>query len=103
MLAAYGGRCAVTGADAEAALEAALIDPDGPAEPANAVLLRADVRTLFELNLLRVHPLTRKVILAEAVMNGAYARLWARTLRSPEAKDDRPALAALRKRWAAAK
>ena len=78
MLKAYGGRCAVSGA----ALEAALIDPDGPAEPANAVLLGADLRTLFELHLLRVHPLTRP---------------------PTAAKDDRPALAALQKRWSAAK
>lgn len=103
MLEAYGGKCAVSGADAEAALEVALIDPEGANEPANAVLLRADLRTLFDLNLLRVHPKTRKVILADGVMNGAYARLWARPLRQPENKDDRPAHAALQKRWDSAK
>ena len=103
MLAAYGGRCAVTGADAEAALEVALIDPDGPAEPKNALLLRADVRTLFDLNLLRVHPKTRKVFLAEAVQNGAYARLWARALRPPESKDAAPSHDSLERRWTAAR
>lgn len=103
LLAAYGGKCAVSGADAEAALEAVLIDPEGPAEPSNALLLRADLRTLFELNLLRVHPKTRKVILAEPVMNGAYARLWARTLRPPATPADRPAHDALLKRWNSAK
>lgn len=99
MLKAYGGKCALSGADAEAVLEVALIDPDGAAEPKNALLLRADLRTLFELNLLRVHPKTRKVILADAVQNGAYARLWARTVRSPESADARPDFAALEKRW----
>src|SRR5262249_49685929 len=59
LLAAYGGKCAVSGADAEAALEVAIIDPDGPTELKNALLLRADLRTLFDLNLLRVHPKTR--------------------------------------------
>ncbi len=101
MLKAYGGKCAVSGADAEAVLEVALIDPDGPSEPKNAILLRADIRTLFELNLLRVHPKTRKVILADAVQKGAYARLWARTIRTPETKDARPDFAALEKRWTA--
>lgn len=99
MLKAYAGKCAVSGADAEAVLEVALIDPDGAAEPKNAILLRADIRTLFELNLLRVHPKTRKVILADAVQKGAYARLWARTVSTPESKDARPDFAALEKRW----
>jgi hypothetical protein len=99
LLAAYGNKCAISGADAEAALEVTLIDPDAPAEPKNALLLRADLRTLFDLNLLRVHPKTRKVILAEAVQNGAYARLWARTLRAPASKDASPSFAALEKRW----
>lgn len=103
LLAAYGGKCAVCGADAEAALEVALIDPDGLAEPKNAILLRADLRTLFELNLLRVHPKTRKVVLADAVQNGAYARLWARPIRPPESKDAAPSFAALEKRWNSAK
>src|SRR5262245_16179169 len=103
MLKAYGGKCVVTGADAEAALEVALIDPDGQTEPTNALLLRADLRTLFELNLLRVHPKTRKIFLADAIQNGAYARLWARTLRPPEDKKDAPNYDALTKRWESVK
>lgn len=101
VLKAYGGKCAVSGADAEAALEVALIDPDGPNEPSNALLLRADLRTLFDLNLLRVHPRTRKVVLADSVMKGTYARLWARPLRAPASKDAAPNFAALEKRWSA--
>jgi hypothetical protein len=99
MLAVYGGKCAVTGSDAEAALEVALIDPEGPNDPRNALLLRSDVRTLFDLNLLRIHPKTRKVFLADAVRDGSYARLWARPIRLPEKKDDHPAYAGLLKRW----
>lgn len=99
LLKAYGGRCAVTGSDVEAVLEVALIDPEGPAEPRNALLLRSDVRTLFDLNLLRIHPKTRKVFLADGVQDTAYARLWARPVRLPGAKDDRPAPDALQKRW----
>jgi hypothetical protein len=101
LLAAYGGKCAVSGSDAEDALEVALIDPDGPHEPRNALLLRADLRTLFELNLLRVHPKTRKVFLADSVQNGSYARLWARPLRAPESKDAAPDFEALQKCWSA--
>jgi hypothetical protein len=98
VLRAYGGKCAVTGADTEAALEVALIDPEGASEVRNALLLRADIRTLFDLNLLRIHPKTRKVLLAESIANGSYARLWARPIRAPEKKDDHPGIA-LMKRW----
>ena len=98
VIAAYGGKCAVTGCDAEAALEVALIDPDGPNEVTNALPLRADIRTLFDLNLLRIHPKSRKVLLADSVQDSSYARLWARPLRSPESNDDHPGVALL-KRW----
>ncbi|MCI0701164.1 MAG: hypothetical protein L0241_08780, partial [Planctomycetia bacterium] len=103
MLAAYGGKCVISGADAQDALEVTLIDLDGKAEPTNALLLRADLRTLFELNLLRVHPKTRKVFLADGVQNGTYARFWARALRPPENKKDAPNYEALTKRWESAK
>ncbi|MBP3958719.1 hypothetical protein J8F10_26030 [Gemmata sp. G18] len=103
VLSAYGSKCAVTSADAEAVIEVALIDPEGPNELKNAIPLRADLRTLFDLNLLRVHPKTRKVFLADSVQNGSYARLWARTLRAPTSKDAAPDFAALQKRWNSAK
>ena len=56
-------------------------------------------RTLFDLNLLRIHPKTRKVFLAEPVQSGPYARLWARPVRLPDEKEDAPGYAALLKRW----
>jgi tetratricopeptide (TPR) repeat protein len=103
LLQAYGGRCAVTGCDGEATLEAALIagDGTGPEEVSNALLLRADVRTLFDLGLLRIHPRTRKVFLAESLKKGSYARLMARQLRLPEKAEDRPKREALEERWVA--
>ncbi len=99
LLAAYGGRCAVTWSNADAALEVAVIDPDAPPAVGNALPLRADVRTLFDLNLLRVHPRTKKVYLADAVKDGGYARLWGRPIRLPAKPADRPDPAALAKRW----
>jgi hypothetical protein len=102
LLAAYGGRCAITGTEGEPALEAALLVGDaatGPHELSNAVLLRGDVRTLFDLNLIRIHPRTRKVYVAEPLKKGSYARLSARQLRLPERVEDRPSVQALRQRW----
>ena len=59
LLSAYVGRCAITGADAEAVLEAAHIRPyRGPESNAlpNGLLLRADIHTLFDLALLAIDP-----------------------------------------------
>ncbi len=103
VLTAYDNKCAVSSADAEAVIEIALIDPEGPNELKNAIPLRADLRTLFDLNLLRVHPKTRKIFLADSVQNGSYARLWARTLRAPASKDAAPDFTTLQKRWNSAK
>jgi tetratricopeptide (TPR) repeat protein len=105
LLKAYGGRCAITGSDGEAALEVALIrgaDGSGPQEVTNSLLLRGDVRTLFDLNLIRVHPKSRKVFVADALKRSSYARLVARQLRLPERKEDRPNSEALQQRWDAA-
>jgi hypothetical protein len=104
LLRAYGGRCAVSGHDGEPALEAALIDGDAgtaPPDVTNALLLRADIRTLFDLNLIRIHPKTRKVFLADALKKCSYGKLVARQLRLPENKEDRPSFEALQRRWQA--
>lgn len=97
----YGGRCAITGYDGEAMLEVAFIDDeaDGPTEVANALLLRGDVRTLFDLNLIRIHPQTRKILVADSLARSRYAKYRARQLRSPESKEDRPKHEALQRRW----
>jgi hypothetical protein len=104
LLRAYGGRCAVSGSDGEPALEAALIDGDaGTASPdvTNALLLRADIHILFDLNLIRIHPKTRKVFIADALKKSSYGKLVARQLRLPENQEDRPSFEALQRRWQA--
>ncbi len=57
LLAAYGGRCAVTGCPIEALLEAAHIHPylgDETNIVQNGLLLRADIHTLFDLGFIAV-------------------------------------------------
>jgi hypothetical protein len=104
LLKAYGGRCAVTGYDGEPALEAAFLtgaDGTGAPEVTNGLLLRGDIRTLFDLNLLRIHPRTKKVFLADGLKKGYYAKLVARRLRLPQKKEEWPSLEALEQRWEA--
>jgi predicted restriction endonuclease len=76
LIAAYGGRCAITASDALQTLEAAhIIAYDGPKtnHPANGILLRADLHILFDLGLLTVNPHTYEVRVSPALMNSSYA------------------------------
>lgn len=60
----YQGRCALTGCTLEATLEAAHIYPHCLCEnyePANGILLRSDLHDLFDWNLLRIDPQTRRI------------------------------------------
>jgi hypothetical protein len=78
----YGGRCLVTGCKALAVLEAAHIKPyqgEGDNHPDNGLLLRADIHTLFDLDLLGVEPDGLQVELHPSVAS-EYARFAGRTL-----------------------
>jgi HNH endonuclease len=60
----YGRRCLVTGCEVVEVLEAAHIDPyrdDHHNHPGNGLVLRADIHTLFDLDLLGVEPETLEV------------------------------------------
>jgi HNH endonuclease len=55
----YGGRCAITNCNVTSVLEAAHIRPysdGGLTHPSNGILLRSDIHTLFDLDLLSINP-----------------------------------------------
>lgn len=59
LIKAYGARCMITGCDILAVIEAAHIKPFRGAKDhkvENGLLLRADIHTLFDLNLLAISP-----------------------------------------------
>jgi len=67
LIAAYRGRCAITGCDVEAVLEAAHIIPyKGPQtnHPCNGLLLRGDLHTLFDLRLIAVDVETMRLLVS---------------------------------------
>jgi HNH endonuclease len=102
LLRAYGRRCAVTGCDAEDALEAAHIRgyaETGEQDVRNGLLLRADIHTLFDLDLVRIDPGTLRVALAPGLRETCYRDLQGRKLRLPEQPADQPSRDALRERW----
>jgi predicted restriction endonuclease len=87
MLAAYEGRCAVTGCDATAALEAAHVTPyRGPEtnHPLNGLLLRSDIHTLFDLGLLAVDADSMKILVARELSKTEYGHLAGKSLSTPK-------------------
>lgn len=86
LLAAYGGRCAMTGCDVADALEAAHIRPySGQSSNivGNGLLLRADVHTLFDLYLISVDPTSLRMRLAPELQRSSYGELEGKALAAP--------------------
>jgi hypothetical protein len=101
LLQRYGKRCLVTGCKVAAALEGAHIDPyrgKGNNHPANGLLLRADIHTLFDLNLLGIEPNHLRVELHPDIAE-TYGELVRKTLGC--AGNRRPLQEALKRRYAA--
>lgn len=104
LLAAYNNRCAISGADVPAVLEAAHIDPhskSGDNRTDNGLPLRADLHALFDMGLLRVSPVSLRIDLHASLRQTAYANLHGQQLR-PRVDGGRPDDNALRARWDAA-
>jgi hypothetical protein len=102
LIVAYSGRCAITGCDAVAALEAAHIVPyTGPQSNhiTNGLLLRGDIHTLFDLDLIGINPDSLTISLAPAISSTVYADLQGKKLHLPAIAADIPNLEALVQRW----
>lgn len=98
LLEAYAGRCAFSGCDAEAALEAAHIIPyqgDATHHPTNGLLLRADLHTLFDLGLLAIDTATMSVVVVPKLAETIYGQLAGLTITVPAEPARRPSIAAL--------
>jgi len=105
LLAAYGGRCAMTACDAVEALEAAHIVPYRGAETnnvQNGLLLRADIHTLFDLGLVGVRPETMTVVVSKKLTTTYYRELAGARLREPVNPMHQPSADALQEHlgWA---
>lgn len=99
LIEAYQGRCAITGCDVLAVLEAAHITPYlGPAtnHVTNGLLLRADLHTLFDTLLLAVDPDTMKVLMAPSIEDPAYRNLHGKVLRATVTKATAPSVDAVK-------
>lgn len=100
LLSSYGRRCAVTGTAAEAVLEAAHISPYRGRHTnfvANGLLLRSDIHTLFDLQLLTVRYEDGRHIVrvSPAVQEAFYRDLDGHAIGLPRKPEDRPSVEAL--------
>jgi hypothetical protein len=96
LLERYRNRCAVTGCEIGAILEAAHISPylgEDDNDPSNGLLLRADIHTLFDRYLLGVEPESLCVVLHSSIV-GEYGQFGGQPLRCPGDKPSRQALRA---------
>ncbi|GET40494.1 TPR repeat-containing protein [Microseira wollei NIES-4236] len=99
LLEAYNYRCAITGCDAQEALEAAHIIPYIETEnnhPSNGLLLRADLHTLFDLNLITIDPEMMRIHLAPDLHHTSYRDLHGKPLQLPKNKAYLPKKEALK-------
>lgn len=101
LLAAYRRRCAVTGSLVDTILEAAHIVPHAEKTDYlthNGVLLRADIHTLFDLNLLAIDTRCR-VKVSKVLRHSEYKDYDGKPLKVlPERSEDQPSITALEKR-----
>ncbi len=98
LLSAYEGKCSFTETTVADALEAAHIIPYRETQtnsPANGLLLRADIHTLFDLGRLAVKTENMSVVLSPQLRGSSYAQLDGRRLSLPREKQLRPDVDAL--------
>jgi len=104
LIIAYQGRCAITGSDVEAVLEAAHIFPyKGPQtnHRSNGLLLRADLHTLFDLGLIAVDAKTMRLLVSSKLKGTSYEEYRGKRIRIPNEPASRPSVKALEqhRRW----
>lgn len=86
LLVAYAGTCPVTGCKVQALLEAAHIIPylgTTTNHIQNGLPLRADIHTLFDLQLLAIDPETLTVLLDPSLLHSEYSELAGRSISLP--------------------
>jgi hypothetical protein len=102
LLDAYGGRCAITARDAARALETAHVKPyEGVLTNVvvNGILLRADIHTLFDLDLIGIEPSGQIVRISSQLANTVYQEFEGTPLRRPTDPSAIVNTAALAWRW----
>ncbi|SMG44680.1 HNH endonuclease [Sphingobacterium psychroaquaticum] len=98
LLEAYGARCAISGCNIQSLLEAAHILPYRGTHTnhiQNGIILRADLHTLFDLDLIKIDPSTYTVLLDHSIKNSEYSIYENKKILLPRITDFHPCKEAL--------
>ncbi|MBB2147652.1 HNH endonuclease [Pedobacter gandavensis] len=95
----YGAKCMVTNCSILSIIEAAHINPyrgqkDNHGE--NGLLLRADIHTLYDLNLIAIEPISFTIHISDKIKGSEYSELQGTTLKITSKK---PSEEAIKNRW----
>lgn len=99
LLAAYDGRCAITGCGVESVLDAAhIVLYLGPETNhlGNGLLLRTDIHTLFDLKLLAVDVSTMAVVISPELAGTCYDQYRGAKIHLPDSGEFKPSPEALK-------
>lgn len=102
LLRAYSGKCAISLTAVESVLEAAHITPylgEQTNHISNGLLLRADLHTLFDLNLIKIDPRSMRVRVSPSLEGTPYWNYDSRKISLPNKAGDRPSPLALEKHF----
>lgn len=98
LLKAYNYQCAISGCEIQPILEAAHILPYKGQETnhvQNGILLRADLHTLFDLQLISIAPITYIISIDDSLKNSEYTVYNGKKLNLPKEMDLQPSKEAL--------
>lgn len=104
LLSAYGGKCAISNCEVAETLEAAHIDPwcnSESQDATNGLLLRADLHTLFDRDLIGIQPGSMTVHIAKTIRESEYGAFHGNDLNTPSGANALPNSDALERRWSA--
>lgn len=99
LLKAYNYACAITGCKIPQLLEAAHIVPykgEKTDHIQNGILLRADIHTLFDLQLLSIDPDSFKIIVHQSLLDSEYKQYQDAKIFLPKKTEERPSGEALK-------
>jgi putative restriction endonuclease len=102
LLEAYRGRCCISGCLDQPVLDAAHIIPYSQTvsnEVSNGLILRTDLHTLFDEDLLGIDPSTMTVYLSDLITDPEYLRLVGTKVQIPQESRLQPSNESLTQRW----
>ena len=97
LLAAYQGRCAITGCAIQEVLEAVAIQPNKRSHQlSNWLILRFDIKELFNTHRITIEPVTRTVLIDPSLGDTSYGELAGKSVYFPDDEASQPNIDALR-------